>query len=286
MHRGYVTVHRKILDNPVVFKDADHIAVWIYLMLNATHKNFQALFKGQSITLLPGQLITGRLSIAKKLKINDSKVKRILNLFKNEQLIDQQTTNQNSLITLVSWGKYQKSDQQSDQRVTNGWTTDDQRVTTNKNVNNVQEQKKVQELSFSSDEEKPKKKGVAGDKAPKLNAWSAWVDVNREFDRPDPIPVGPDLKAAQGIAKHVEDIDHLKELYRLYLSDDDKYLVKQGYALRLMTGRINKYVAEEQEGYLSESAYEAECKRIDEAEAQAQNELRNRARLNGNNQAG
>lgn len=158
MHRGYVTVHRKILDNPVVFKDADHIAVWIYLMLNATHKNFQALFKGQSITLLPGQLITGRLSIAKKLKINDSKVKRILNLFKNEQLIDQQATNQNSLITLVSWGKYQKSDQQSDQRVTNGWTTDDQRVTTNKNVNNVQEQKKVQELSFSSDEEKPKRK--------------------------------------------------------------------------------------------------------------------------------
>lgn len=158
MHRGYVTVHRKILDNPVVFKDADHIAVWIYLMLNATHKNFQALFKGQSITLLPGQLITGRLSIAKKLKINDSKVKRILNLFKNEQLIDQQTTNQNSLITLVSWGKYQKSDQQSDQRVTNGWTTGDQRVTTNKNVNNVQEQKNVQELNSSSCEEKPKRK--------------------------------------------------------------------------------------------------------------------------------
>lgn len=143
MHRGYVTIHRKILDNPVVFKDADHLSVWVYLLLNATHKNYQAMFKGKSTTLLPGQLITGRLSIAKKLKISDSKVKRILFLFKSEQLIDQQPTNQNSLITLVSWGKYQKSDQQSDQQVTSGWTTGDQRVTTNKNVNNVEPQKKA-----------------------------------------------------------------------------------------------------------------------------------------------
>ena len=283
MHRGYVTVHRKILDNPIVFKDADHIAVWLYLMLNATHKNYQALFGGRSITLLPGQLITGRLSIAKKLKVNESKVKRILNLFKSEQLIDQQVTNQNSLITLVSWGKYQKSDQQNDQQVTSGWTTGDQRVTTNKNVeeqNNVEKQKNI------PCEKKPEKKKPATTKTPKLDAWGAWVDINREYDRRDPVPIGPDLKAAQSIAKHVEDIDHLKELYRLYLSDEDNYLVKQGHALRLMTGRINKYMAEEQEGYLSESAYEAECKRIDEAEAQAQNELRNRARLNGTNQAG
>jgi len=143
MHRGYVTIHRKILDNPVVFKDSDHLSVWVYLMLNATHKKYQAMFNGRSITLLPGQLITGRLSIAKKLKINDSKVKRILFLFKSEQLIDQQPTNQNSLITLVSWCKYQKSDQQNGQQVDNEWTTSDQQVTTNKNVNNVQPQENI-----------------------------------------------------------------------------------------------------------------------------------------------
>jgi hypothetical protein len=233
MHRGYVTVHRKILDNPVVFKDADHIAVWIYLMLNATHKNFQALFKGQSITLLPGQLITGRLSIAKKLKINDSKVKRILNLFKNEQLIDQQATNQNSLITLVSWGKYQKSDQQSDQRVTNEWTTGDQRVTTNKNVNNVQEQKKVQELNISSDEEKTKKK---------LNAWAIWVDINRARNRADPIPTGADTKAAKMLISHIKDLQTIKDVMGLFLDDDDQYLQRNGHALRLISGRVNAYI--------------------------------------------
>lgn len=132
---GYIAVHRKILDNPIVFKDSDHVAVWLYLLLNATHRKYQALFKGVSIVLEPGQLITGRLSIANKLKIKESKVQRILNLLKSEQLIEQQTCNQNRLITLVSWGKYQKSEQRNEQRVNNERTTGEQRVNTNNNVN-------------------------------------------------------------------------------------------------------------------------------------------------------
>ena len=35
-------------------------------------------YKGKKIVLLPGQLITGRKSIAKKFKIDESKVQRIL----------------------------------------------------------------------------------------------------------------------------------------------------------------------------------------------------------------
>lgn len=182
MHRGFVKIHRKIIDNPVVFKDADHLSVWVYLLLNATHKNYQAMFNGRSTTLLPGQLITGRLSIAKKLKISDSKVKRILILFKNEQLIDQQPTNQNSLITLVSWGKYQQSDQQNDQRVTSDRPAGDQRVTTNKNVEECKTQKNVEE----------KRKPVADKAAPVfeipqplnvpdfLKAWESWQAHRKE----------------------------------------------------------------------------------------------------------
>ena len=143
MHRGYVTIHRKILDNPIVFKDSDHLAVWVYLLLHATHKKYQALFEGRSIELLPGQLITGRRSIASKLKINENKVQRILELLKNEHLIEQQTSNQNRLLTLVSWNIYQQCEQQNEQQVNNERTTGEQRVNTNKNVNNVQPQENI-----------------------------------------------------------------------------------------------------------------------------------------------
>ena len=66
MSDGWVKIHRKMLDNPVVFKDPDHLAVWMYLLLKATHQDYQTMFGGKKITLKPGQLITGRKVISEK----------------------------------------------------------------------------------------------------------------------------------------------------------------------------------------------------------------------------
>lgn len=61
---GWIKIHRKLLENPIVMKDSDYLAVWIYLLLNATHKNVDVLFNGTRKTLHSGQLITGRKAIA------------------------------------------------------------------------------------------------------------------------------------------------------------------------------------------------------------------------------
>lgn len=137
MKAGYIKIHRKMLDNPVVMKDSDHVTVWLYLLLNAAHASYSVIFNGKRISLQPGQLITGRRKIAEFTGVNESKVKRILNDFKIDQQIDQQSCSQNTLITVVNWHKYQISDQQNDQRVTNERPTSDQRVTTNNNINNI-----------------------------------------------------------------------------------------------------------------------------------------------------
>ena len=134
---GWIKLHRKTLDNPIVCKDADHLAVWVYLLLKASHGTCPAIFKGEKIMLQPGQLITGRLKIAADLSVNESKVKRILNAFKTDQQIDQQASNKNSLITILNWESYQKSDQQTDQQMTSERPASDQQVTTNKNEKNV-----------------------------------------------------------------------------------------------------------------------------------------------------
>ena len=138
---GWIKLHRKILENPIVCKDADHLAVWVYLLLHATHTERQVLFNGQKITLRPGQLITGRKKIADELSVDASKVKRIIDKFKSDQQIDQQGTNKGSLITVLNWEDYQKSDQQIDQQMTSKCPTDDQQVTTNNNER-IEEQKK------------------------------------------------------------------------------------------------------------------------------------------------
>lgn len=130
---GYVKIHRQMLSNPIVCKDTDHIAVWIYLLLNATHAEQDVFFNGRRVRLRPGQLITGRKSISSELMITESKVQRILKRFEIEQQIEQQTCTKNRLISLLNWDKYQSSEQRNEQQVNNERTTSEQQVNTNKN---------------------------------------------------------------------------------------------------------------------------------------------------------
>ena len=138
---GWIKLYRKILDNPIVCKDSDHLAVWVYLLLNATHKQYQTIFMGKKITLRPGQLITGRKVIAEKFKISESKVQRILKSFENEHQIEQQNGNKNRLITILSWDEYQFLEHQDEHLLNNKRTTTEQQVNTYKNDKNVKKDK-------------------------------------------------------------------------------------------------------------------------------------------------
>lgn len=113
---GWIKLYRKMLDNPIIIKDSDYLAVWIYLLLNTTHKEYDVLFKGKRITLKKGQLLTGRKSISEKLKIDENKVQRILKALENEHQIEQQSSNKNRLITIVLWDKYQQDEQQANNK--------------------------------------------------------------------------------------------------------------------------------------------------------------------------
>ena len=116
---GWIKIHRKILDNLIICKDSETFSIWLYLLLNATHQETSAIFKGKKIILKSGQLITGILSISKKLTINQNKVQRTLKCFETDKQIEQQTSNQNRLITILNWDKYQSTDKQNDKQVIN-----------------------------------------------------------------------------------------------------------------------------------------------------------------------
>ena len=133
MNNGYIKLHRKILDNPLVMKSSDHFAVWMYLLLNAAHKKYDTLIGSERVTLNPGQLVTGRKKIAKDLKINESKIQRILKLFEIEQQIEQRTNSLSRVISIVNWCDYQQSEHQNEQRVNNKRTL----YNNTKNINNI-----------------------------------------------------------------------------------------------------------------------------------------------------
>ena len=136
---GWIKLHRKIWENPVVTKDTDYLAVWIWLLTHATHLPVKTLWGGEKIVLYSGQVITGRKKISVETGVEESKVVRILNHFKSEQQIEQQSNRQGSLISILQWDKYQINEQQNEQRVNNERTTNEQQMNNkmSNKVNNV-----------------------------------------------------------------------------------------------------------------------------------------------------
>lgn len=147
---GYLKLYRKTLDNPTVMKDSDHLAIWMWLLMNAKFFPTDDWFGGQRITLQPGQFITGRKKISEALGVSESKVQRVLKCYESEHMIEQQTDRQGRLITIVSWDEYQVSEQSSEQRMNNERTTSEQRVNT---ITKKKERKNIKNNSYNTADE-------------------------------------------------------------------------------------------------------------------------------------
>ena len=173
---GYIKLYRKLFENPIVCKDSDTIAIWIYLLLNATHKEISVIFKGKKITLQKGQLITGILSISKILKINKDKVQRTLKRFELDKQIEQQTSNKNRLISIVKWKQYQNSDNQLDKQMINKCETNDNKQECNNVINNSTLQKTDNESQNFTDEIDSSKP-----KANKTKIKSVFTTEDKEY---------------------------------------------------------------------------------------------------------
>lgn len=103
----------------MIMKDADTLSVWVWLLGNATFEEKRVLFGGTERKLKKGELVTTAKAIAKELKINESKVNRILKMLESEKQIERQATSRNTLIYIVNWEKYQSDEKPNDKQLTN-----------------------------------------------------------------------------------------------------------------------------------------------------------------------
>ena len=143
MRSGWVKLSRAVLDDPLLNKDPEHLALWIHLLCNAAFEPTAALLGGKRVILQPGQLVTGRKQLAVNSGIDENKVQRVLKAFETAQLIEQRATNQNRLISIVSWVDYSESEQQTEQPMNNERTTDEQRVNTLEEYKNIRNKEGV-----------------------------------------------------------------------------------------------------------------------------------------------
>ena len=135
---GWIKIHRQVKDK-AYYKDSEFIHLWLHLLLCANHANGEYLNGYEIIKLKKGQFVTGRKKLSLETGISESKIERILKVFESEQQIEQQTNSRNRVISIVSWDKYQQTEQQTDSKR----TTSEQQVDTNNNDNNNKNDNKI-----------------------------------------------------------------------------------------------------------------------------------------------
>jgi hypothetical protein len=129
MATGWIKVYRSIWDKGWS-KKPEFVAVWLYLLKEATHEKREVFWNGSTVFIDEGQFITGRLKIAENTGVHESSVERILKTFEIEQQIEQRKTSTSRLISICNWHKYQESEQRFEQPLNNERTTAEQPLNT------------------------------------------------------------------------------------------------------------------------------------------------------------
>jgi hypothetical protein len=130
--KGWRKQWRKVWENPTIRGNPNAYTVWGWLLDHVCWEETQYRFGGKIIVLQPGQIVCGSLQIARETGVRGSTVRRTLARFASEQLIEQRTDYQSSLITVKNWTSYQDNEQGNEQRMDSEVSANGQRVSTNK----------------------------------------------------------------------------------------------------------------------------------------------------------
>jgi hypothetical protein len=136
MNRGYVKVWRKIEDSGLI-QLPNTLALFMHLLLNATHKDRKVGTTTGVIELKRGQFISGLHKLSSKLEQSDRQIRTSVDRLVKLGIISVQATNKYSIYTIENYGLYQDSDTQNDKETTNNRHSNDKETTTKQELNNI-----------------------------------------------------------------------------------------------------------------------------------------------------
>ncbi len=112
MAGDWLRLYRQSIDSQV-FANAELWRLWCWLLMRAAWKPW---WSKDGTKIEPGQLMLGRSSAAKTLKMSKSKIYRLLKLLEKMRQIEQISNSRGTVVTIVNWSRYQsdKSDDRTD----------------------------------------------------------------------------------------------------------------------------------------------------------------------------
>lgn len=151
---GWIKLHRKLRESPI-FQNEKLLKVFVWCLLKASHTEHTELIGLKKVSLSPGQFVYGRHIAAEELKIKESTLHKYMMWLKNEEILNIQSNNKFSVVTVVNWDLYQtdepKSNSKSNSKSSSKVTAKEQQKNTNKNEKNEKNEKNNPNISLSKE---------------------------------------------------------------------------------------------------------------------------------------
>jgi hypothetical protein len=144
--KGWITLQRTITNHWIWNTEPYSKAqAWVDLLLHANHTDAKIIIKGTIIELKRGQQARSQVTLSSQWKWSRDKVKRFLHLLESDGMIEQQTSQLTSIISICNYTSYQLSatpDKSAKNQVTSQHPAITQ-VTVNNEDNDNNEKKEI-----------------------------------------------------------------------------------------------------------------------------------------------
>ena len=132
---GYIKLYRKMLTS-AVFDNPCLLKTFVWCLLKASHTENDQMVGLQTVHVMPGQFIYGRLKAGAELSLNPSTAHKYMLCLKSLKMVDIKGNSKYSLVTVVNWAIYQSDEKKHDSNRDNNVTAKYQQRDTNNNVKN------------------------------------------------------------------------------------------------------------------------------------------------------
>jgi hypothetical protein len=150
MTDGWVSIYRQIFDNKDL-KDNNHILIFIYMVVHASHKPTIVTYRRKRVVLKRGQLTVSLRDLCKRFNLTERKVRTILRNLETTQSLTHTLFKQLSVYTIVNYNKFQDNDLSEVKLI------DTQNDRQNNKYTNILYSSKKNDKSLSNMTVKPKK---------------------------------------------------------------------------------------------------------------------------------
>ncbi|HJY92936.1 MAG TPA: hypothetical protein VJ255_21800 [Candidatus Acidoferrum sp.] len=141
--RGFIALHRKIFENPVVGSDAVYFRAWIWLLCEAKYKPTRhrpIAGKSFAVELQRGQLSHSRRFIANALGLSEQRVRTFLNRLKIEGMILFQINQGQMVITICNYDDYQFDADENNQQINQQSTSNQPKLNKDNNSKGAEDE--------------------------------------------------------------------------------------------------------------------------------------------------